>query len=184
LASESNTFPSIPVIDIFAGPGGLSEGFSAFRSAEGARPFRIRLSIEKDPRAHRTLRLRAFFRQFADGQIPSNYYDFLSDTADSLDERLRKLFDSHPAAATRADEEARLAELGVSSPQIVQQLIDNSLGDSDLWALIGGPPCQAYSLVGRSRNKGNKEYVAKKDKEVISKVEKIANLGVKSGIPS
>ncbi len=29
--------------------------------------------------------------------------------------------------------------------------------------LIGGPPCQAYSLVGRSRNRGNKGYVAEQD---------------------
>jgi DNA (cytosine-5)-methyltransferase 1 len=29
--------------------------------------------------------------------------------------------------------------------------------------LIGGPPCQAYSLVGRSRNRGNAEYKAEED---------------------
>jgi len=29
--------------------------------------------------------------------------------------------------------------------------------------LIGGPPCQAYSVVGRSRNKGTKKYVAEQD---------------------
>jgi DNA (cytosine-5)-methyltransferase 1 len=37
----------IPVIDLFAGPGGLAEGFSAFR-AEGGNGFRILLSVEKD----------------------------------------------------------------------------------------------------------------------------------------
>ena len=46
----------IPVVDLFAGPGGLGEGFSAFRSAEGEQAFKIVLSIEKDPTAHETLR--------------------------------------------------------------------------------------------------------------------------------
>ena len=29
--------------------------------------------------------------------------------------------------------------------------------------MIGGPPCQAYSIVGRSRNRGVKDYKAEND---------------------
>jgi site-specific DNA-cytosine methylase len=58
----------IPVIDLFAGPGGLAEGFSAFRFAGGNR-FRVCLSIEKDQYAHSTLELRSFFRQFPKGVV-------------------------------------------------------------------------------------------------------------------
>jgi site-specific DNA-cytosine methylase len=54
----------IPVIDLFAGPGGLGEGFSALTPPGGSPVFRMRLSIKKDPVAHKTLELRAFFRQF------------------------------------------------------------------------------------------------------------------------
>ncbi|MEO6726179.1 MAG: DNA cytosine methyltransferase, partial [Blastocatellia bacterium] len=171
LASNSSACLSIPVIDIFAGPGGLSEGFSAFKPADNEHPFRVKLSIEKEPLAYQTLRLRAFFRQFSEGQIPSEYYAFLRDTTTPLDKRLRKLFNSHPQAAARAKEEARLAELGVKRPLAVRQWIDRALGDSDLWVLIGGPPCQAYSLVGRSRNKGIEDYVAEDDRRQYLYVE-------------
>ena len=54
----------IPIIDIFAGPGGLGEGFSSLVNDANERAFKIKLSIEKEPHAHRTLQLRAFFRQF------------------------------------------------------------------------------------------------------------------------
>jgi len=41
----------IPVIDLFAGPGGLGEGFSSVEEPSGAARFRIALSVEKDPAA-------------------------------------------------------------------------------------------------------------------------------------
>jgi len=48
------THSPIPVIDLFAGPGGLGEGFSALGWPEGVPRFDIRLSIEKEPTAHQT----------------------------------------------------------------------------------------------------------------------------------
>ncbi len=36
----------VPVIDVFAGPGGLTEGFCAFSSDSSRRPFDMRLSIK------------------------------------------------------------------------------------------------------------------------------------------
>ena len=53
----------IPIIDLFAGPGGLGEGFSSLRDHKREPVFEIVLSIEKDPMAHKTLTLRAVFRQ-------------------------------------------------------------------------------------------------------------------------
>jgi len=54
----------IKLVDIFAGPGGLSEGFAAVTDARGKPVFDVVLSIEKEEQAHETLRLRTFFRQF------------------------------------------------------------------------------------------------------------------------
>ncbi len=52
------------IVDLFAGPGGLAEGFSSIRNKDGSRPFEIALSVEKEASAFETLRLRSFFRQF------------------------------------------------------------------------------------------------------------------------
>lgn len=52
------------VVDIFAGPGGLSEGFSSVIDSFGKRAFDVVLSIEMDQYAVETLRLRTYFRQF------------------------------------------------------------------------------------------------------------------------
>ena len=136
-----------PVVDLFAGPGGLGEGFSAFRS-EGRRVFKIAVSIEKDPTAHRTLELRAFFRNFPDGRAPDDYYDYLAGLI-----KREALFENHLDESTRAAKEAWNAELGGKkfSSAIIDARIEESLGNHVNWVLIGGPPCQAYSLVGRSR---------------------------------
>ena len=68
----------IHVVDLFAGPGGLGEGFSSIRSPDGNRQFKTLVSVEKDPAAHRTLTLRAFYRLLHDsGMGMSAYYDYL-----------------------------------------------------------------------------------------------------------
>lgn len=153
---------SIPVIDLFAGPGGLSEGFSSYRTVEDHQPFSVKLSIEKDTYAHRTLQLRSFLRQFGD-RVPDDYYTFLTDTTAPVNERLASLFKKHPAEAEGARNDAWLAELGREPRDIVRERIASSLGPAELWVLLGGPPCQAYSLAGRSRNKGNANYVPEAD---------------------
>ena len=140
----------IPVIDVFAGPGGLGEGFSALRDSRSGLPqFKIALSIEKDPIAYLTLRLRSFFRQFPDGRKPDEYYEQIKNG--KVDWGL--LSRTYPAESKRAEEEVWQAQLGTSDypSSVVDQKIRQALGDAQDWLLIGGPPCQVYSLVGRSR---------------------------------
>lgn len=137
---------TIPVIDIFAGPGGLGEGFSSLELPAGKPIFRIKLSIEMDRYAHKTLELRAFYRQFKKGEVPVAYYQYLKGEI-TRDE----LFKKHSVECELAKQEAWLAELGKADRKLVRKRIKDALGGADSWVLIGGPPCQAYSLVGRSR---------------------------------
>lgn len=137
----------IPIIDLFAGPGGLGEGFSRYPLGEKNKAFRIAVSIEKDPYAHKTLTLRAFFRQFPEGEAPEEYYDYLRGgiTRDEL-------FEAYPQEAASAHDEAQMRTLG-EDPEI-SEIIGKKIKGHKKWILIGGPPCQAYSLAGRSRMLG------------------------------
>lgn len=149
---------SIKVVDIFAGPGGLGEGFSAF-NVDGVHPFHTVVSAEKDPVAASTLRLRAFFRAFGGADnVPEAYYEFVRG-----ERSLEDLARAFPLEWKKACDEALRLELGPESPRL-HALIRERIGKREPWVLIGGPPCQAYSLAGRSRNKGKKGYVPEKDK--------------------
>lgn len=135
----------IPVIDLFAGPGGLSEGFSRY---DARRRYRVALSIEKDPVACQTLRLRAYTREFKDGEFPPDYYDFLAGNKTAL----ARIQASEQWA--RATEHVRQWELGKTDANEVHRTIHAALGGRHDWLLLGGPPCQAFSLMGRSRMTG------------------------------
>ena len=153
----------IPVIDLFAGPGGLGEGFSTY-AYSGEQPFQIKLSIEKDPAAYQTLQLRSFFRKFHHDQVPNAYYDYLRQVDVPESERRNKLFSQYPKKAKQVEREARLAELGNQDDRdTIYKWIRDALEGYSEWVLIGGPPCQAYSIAGRSRNLGNANYQAEKD---------------------
>jgi len=147
----------IPVVDVFAGPGGLGEGFHNSLDSRGEQRFKLSLSIEKDAFAHRTLTLRALKRTFAD-EVPLAYDRFLrgeigwNDLRDGL---------VHPFQI--ADAEARRIELGPDTVASVRDLIRRAVSPDNPWVLIGGPPCQAYSLAGRARNRGVEGYDAATD---------------------
>ena len=145
----------IPVIDLFAGPGGLSEGFSRYDAYHGDQEigFRVKLSIEKDPVAARTLRLRAFVRSFRGRDIPGCYYEYVR--ASSSEERDRALDELQSLPEwCEAEKEAWNATLGEINPVELHQRIAAAVSDSPLWVLLGGPPCQAYSVAGRARRMG------------------------------
>lgn len=147
-----NRVQPIQVVDLFAGPGGLGEGFSSYDNGQG---FEIVVSAEKDAVAHRTLRLRAFFRLLKQKNPAalSDYYAYCNGLA------------SEPWSARsehewkEAGEEARCITLGSEQGNDeLDSILHRRLDTERPWVLIGGPPCQAYSIVGRARNRGNTSY--------------------------
>lgn len=68
---------SYPIVDVFAAPGGLGEGFSALRDDQEKTRFRSVVAIERDGFSHKTLLLRHFVRNFPKGEIPDDYYSYL-----------------------------------------------------------------------------------------------------------
>jgi len=137
----------IPVIDLFAGPGGLGEGFSR---ACGGKAFKTVLSVEMDPHAHATLELRAMQRQFPEHKrVPDELVAFMNGFISR-----EEFYARFPNEAESARKEALHRELGRDNDEI-HRLIGKRLGaraHDGRWVLIGGPPCQAYSLAGRARN--------------------------------
>ena len=151
---------AIPVVDLFSGPGGLAEGFAGVRDSSGHRRFRIALSVEMESTAYRTLRLRAFLRKFP-GELPSEYYDFLN----------REVTEEPDWAALYPDEwqeacdETQCLTLGTTNATaLVKERIQRLRKvHGNRTVLLGGPPCQSYSVAGRSRNAGIDDYDADKD---------------------
>lgn len=148
----------LQVVDLFAGPGGLGEGFSSLKEGSS---FQVLVSAEMDPHARATLRLRAFYRALKEKNPDAldDYYNYCESS-----EATQPWSDRSHAQWIDADNEARQIRLG--SPEgnaELDYILEKKLDVTRPWVLIGGPPCQAYSIVGRARNKGNSDYKAEDD---------------------
>lgn len=148
----------IPIVDLFAGPGGLGEGFSSFNNGS---TFKILVSAEKESSAHKTLVLRSYFRKLKQigGKELDCYYRYCNGESDlPYDESTHVYWEE-------ASLEAKQIELGTieGDKALNESINEGKLSSKRPWVLIGGPPCQAYSIVGRSRNLGNSNYKAEND---------------------
>lgn len=121
------------VIDLFAGAGGLSEGFKR-------QGFNIVSHVEMDKSACLTLKTReAYFYLKEQGKIDI-YKKYITGEI-SRDELYGYIPD---------DILKRIINESISDETIED--IFKLIGNEEIDIIIGGPPCQAYSLVGRSRD--------------------------------
>ena len=124
-------------LDLFAGAGGLSEGFIR----AGFNPI---AHVEMDRAACFTLRTRRAYHWLKDQGKEKQYVDYLNGCISRSE-----LYEQAPEAVIQSVINAEIAEATLSD---IFGQIDNCLGSQKLDLIIGGPPCQAYSIVGRARS--------------------------------
>lgn len=156
--------PDLPstfgIVDLFAGRGGLGEGFASLVEG-GDGPFRIGISVEKEALAHQTLTFGAFLREHCAryGVLPARFVDFHAGLSSEPE-----CSSDDPDAGRHATEESRALELGTEAgATAIDGAIEKLKAGYDDTILIVGPPCQAYSLVGRARSRGKADYVPEED---------------------
>ena len=129
-------------LDLFAGAGGLSEGFIR----AGFKPV---AHVEMDPAACFTLRTRMAYHWLKAHDKEKQYAKYLNGCISRSE-----LYDQVPEQLIQSVINAEIS--GVTLPDIFRQ-IDRLLEGQKLNLIIGGPPCQAYSLVGRARSPNKME---------------------------
>ena len=124
-------------LDLFAGAGGLSEGFLQ----AGYTPI---AHIEMDKAACYTLKTRVAATWLRAHNQEEEYDAYLRGEYSR-----ENFYDLIPQKELGSVLQCELSEATLPS---VFQYIDNRLGGQQLDMIVGGPPCQAYSIAGRARS--------------------------------
>ena len=126
-------------IDLFAGAGGLSEGFIR----AGFTPI---AHIEMKQDACNTLKTRSAFHYLQNHGQLSIYEEYLKNKEEGTDGSA--LWAQVPSEVTNA---AICATIGEETIKGIFEKVDLLKGNRTVDIIIGGPPCQAYSVAGRAR---------------------------------
>jgi len=128
---------NLKYIDLFAGASGMSEGFTR----SGFIPV---AHVEMNKEACYTIKTRTAFRYLKSQNRLRTYYDYLNGKI-SRDNLYKKIPSELLNSILHKEISARTIKEIFSS---IDALLDSIKVD----VIIGGPPCQAYSLVGISRD--------------------------------
>jgi len=129
-------------IDLFAGAGGLSEGFLK----AGFKPI---AHVEMDEAACYTLKTRAAYYYLKSENQLDIYYSYLKGEINRSE-----LYQHIPVNIL---ESIINLSIGPENNETIFNMISEQLQGEEVDLIIGGPPCQAYSLVGRARSKDGME---------------------------
>ena len=129
----------INIIDLFSGAGGLTEGFRNQR-------YKILGHVEKEKAACETLKLREVYYYLKENNKLGLYNDFLNSKT-SIEDLLKHV----PQEKLNKILNFEISQENIHS---IFSFFDD-LGEN-VDGIIGGPPCQAYSTIGRARNASKK----------------------------
>ena len=124
-------------IDLFSGAGGLSEGFTNAG-------FHAIAHVEMDKASCYTLKTRIAYHHLKETGNIDLYIAYLKSEINR-----GELYAAIPK--DKLDSVINLA-IGKANNYKIFELIDERLMDKKVDLIIGGPPCQAYSLIGRARS--------------------------------
>lgn len=124
-------------IDLFAGAGGLSEGFLR----EGFEPI---AHVEIDAAACYTLKTRTAYHYLKSANKYDIYVSYLKGEINR-----EELYSKVPSELLNSIINLPIGDEHNSN---IHETIEKLLGKNEVDLIIGGPPCQAYSLVGRARS--------------------------------
>jgi len=127
----------IKYVDLFAGAGGLSEGFIR----AGFKPV---AHVEYDEAACYTLRTRVAFHWLNKHKKLHLYNEYLYGEISR-----EELYSYIPQQVLNS---VIHEEIKDETVPIIFERVDKLLKGAELDLIVGGPPCQAYSLVGRARD--------------------------------
>lgn len=125
-------------IDLFAGAGGLSEGFVR----NGFEPV---AHVEIDAAACNTLKTRTAYHHLKSINQYDTYIKYLKGEISRTE-----LYSLLPEKLLNSIINLPISEENNST---IHERIQQNLKNDNVDLIIGGPPCQAYSLVGRARSK-------------------------------
>jgi len=130
-------------IDLFAGAGGLSEGFVS----SGFTPI---AHLEMDSHACDTLKTRITYHYLKANKQLDIYNNYLQEKITK--EELYSAIPQEELDTVICD------KIGSSTIDAIFEKINDLKKNKKIDLIIGGPPCQAYSLVGRSRDSNRMKY--------------------------
>jgi DNA (cytosine-5)-methyltransferase 1 len=129
-------------IDLFAGAGGLSEGFIK-------QNFHPIAHVEMNKQACETIKTRVAYHYLKSKNIEHIYHQYLK-------EEISREFFLEQIPKTILESVIN-SEISDKTIQDIFFKINQQLKNRKVDVIIGGPPCQAYSIVGRARDPKNME---------------------------
>ena len=131
------------LIDMFSGAGGLTEGFLSSG-------YQFVSHIEMNKHAYMTLETRVLYHFLKNNGNEDAYYAYLNEEI-TREQLFEDTYEFSKQVSSSVINKEISSETENSIIKQIKKNMDES-GINEINGIIGGPPCQAYSIVGRGRS--------------------------------